>query len=150
MSNLEQHGADVADGLTAADGALLEARAAEHVVQFYETDQFLAEAVSRFLAQGVVAGEAVVIVATPEHAASILAGLTRKGFDVERARADGQLTVLDARETLGRFMIGDTPDWDLFLETVGGVLNRAIGASTAARARAYSVMADLLFRSLRP
>ncbi|TMA76399.1 MAG: response regulator [Deltaproteobacteria bacterium] len=145
MSNLEQHRAILA----AADGALLEAPAAEHVVQFYETDQFLAEAVSRFLAQGVVAGEAVVIVATPEHAASILAGLTRKGFDVERARADGQLTVLDARETLGRLMIGDTPDWDLFLETVGGAMTRAIGVSTASRARAYGEMVDLLWRSGR-
>src|SRR2546430_898731 len=128
MSNLEQHRAILTDALTAADGALLEAPAAEHIVQFYETDHFLAEAVSRFLAQGVVAGEAAVIVATPEHAASILAGLTRKGFDVERARAGGQLTVLDARETLGRFMIGD---------------------SRAARARAYGEMVDLLWRSGR-
>ncbi|HYY51869.1 MAG TPA: MEDS domain-containing protein, partial [Myxococcales bacterium] len=136
MSNLEQAGAVLADAL-AGDGELVEAPAADHIVQFYETDQFLADAVSRFLAQGMAAGEAVVMVATPDHAAAILDALTRKGLDVARARTAGQITVLDARETVSRFMVGETPDWDLFAETVGSPISKAIGLSTAARVRAY-------------
>jgi len=134
MSNVEPHRAMLFDARRAIEGAFMQAPAANHIVQFYETDEFLAEAVSRFLVQGVAAGEAVVIVATPEHAAAILGAMTRTGFEVEHARARGQLTVLDARETLGRFMVGDTPDWDLFLQTVGGAMSRAIGVSTVARA----------------
>src|SRR5919204_127340 len=148
MSNLEQAGAVLADAL-AGDGELVEAPAADHIVQFYETDQFLADAVSRFLAQGMAAGEAVVMVATPDHAAAILDALTRKGLDVARARTAGQITVLDARETVSRFMVGETPDWDLFAETVGGPISKAIGLSTAARVRAYGEMVDLLWRSGR-
>jgi signal transduction histidine kinase len=149
MSNMELHRATMADALTAADDSLLESPASEHIVQFYETEHFLAEAVSRFLAQGVVAGEGVLMIATPDHTASILDGLASKGFDVARARAGGQLTVLDAQETLDRFMINDEPDWDHFREVVGGTLAKAIGGSAAARIRAYGEMVDVLWRAGR-
>jgi signal transduction histidine kinase/ActR/RegA family two-component response regulator len=149
MSNTELHRAPLADAVTASEASLLEPATSDHIVQFYETEQFLAEAVSRFLAQGVIASEGVVMIAAPDHVRVILDGLTKKGFDVERARATGQLTVLDAQETLGRFMVGDMPDWDLFLEGVGGVLAKAIGSSAASRVRAYGEMVDLLWRAGR-
>ena len=122
----------------------------EHIVQFYGNVDFLGETVSRFLAEGLAQDASILVVATPEHLEVFKAGLAAKGFDVDRGRASGQMTFLDAQATMDRFLDGDEPDWDRFLATVGGVVAQCVRWTSSGRVRAYGEMVDLLWRQGRP
>jgi hypothetical protein len=115
----------------------------EHVVQLYgRNDQLLTRNVSRYLAEGLRRGDALVVIATREHAAAITGELTLDGGD---AVADGRLVVLDARETLDRFLVGGQPDEALFRDVVGGVLAEAHRRSSTGHVRAFGEMVGLLW-----
>jgi signal transduction histidine kinase/CheY-like chemotaxis protein len=113
----------------------------DHLVQFYEDPAFLRDAVTRFLAEGVVAGDKLLVIATPEHLLDFAAGLAGKGVDVERVRASGRLALRDARETLAAFMVDGSPDPERFRATILAALP---GEGT--RIRAFGEMVDLLWR----
>src|SRR5687768_17281032 len=115
----------------------------EHVVQFYENDDDLVTFVTGYLGAATVAGDAVVVIATPDHAEAFLSALGRAGVDVEAARQDGRLVILDAATTLSRFMIGDAPDAAAFDAVVGDLVRRA-GAG-GRPVRAYGEMVALLW-----
>ena len=65
---------------------------------------------SHFAAHGLLKNEAIIIVATKPHWENIAGRLTNKGFDIEELRRAGQLTLLDADETLPKFLVKDMPD----------------------------------------
>jgi signal transduction histidine kinase len=121
-----------------------------HTVQFYEDDSFLAETVVDFFAAGLVNGQRAVAIATPEHRESISAGLFERGFDVERARENGQVVLLDADELLGAFMVGALPDAGRFRLAMDGLLgsHALFGERVAPRKAvlAFGEMVDLLWR----
>jgi MEDS: MEthanogen/methylotroph, DcmR Sensory domain len=58
-----------------------------HVVQFYETERFLAGAVIDFLAAGLAAGQSGVAIATAAHREAFVTGLRRRDIDVDRVIA---------------------------------------------------------------
>lgn len=119
----------------------------EHVVQFYEDDAFLLGAVTKFLAEGIPEGDALLVIATETHRHGLREQLESMGFDVGRACESGQLMFLDARETLSRFMRNGEPDRELFEREVGTVVGRLAGAlSGARRLRAYGEMVDVLWK----
>ena len=128
------------------DLRLVERDVARHIVQFYEDDRVLADAVGEFLVAGMAAGEALVVIATPEHASIIEEKLRASGLDTPACRAAGRLQTIDASGVLERFMIGEEPDWGRFLTEVGGAVARGIASSTTGRVRAYGEMVDLLWR----
>ena len=100
----------------------------EHVVQLYgRNDQLLTRNVSRYLAEGLRRGDALVVIATREHADAITRELTLGGADAGSASRDDRLMMLDARETLDRFLVDGQPDEHLFRDVVGGVLARRTG-----------------------
>jgi signal transduction histidine kinase len=115
-----------------------------HAVHFYESDEFLFDKVGRFLAAGLQGGDRMVVIATGEHRTGFAERV--RPFDVNRAIAAGQLVMLDARQTLATFMIGDMPDPDLFRETISRVFTRLAEGHPQARIRAYGEMVDLLWR----
>jgi len=117
-----------------------------HIVQFYEADGELVEAVSQYMLAGLAAGEPLVIVATPEHREAFTRKLAAKGFDAAVLVESGRLSLFDARETLAKFMRGDTPDPVLFEEVVGGRLDRIREQQSSSTIRAYGEMVDLLWR----
>ena len=78
-----------------------------HTVQFYERDEFLLEAVGKFLRAGLERDERLLVICTREHADALLERLAP--LNAGHA-AEGRLTLLDARETLAKFMVGDMPD----------------------------------------
>src|SRR3954470_16869036 len=84
--------------------------AGTHVLQFYESDEFLARTVAEFLADGFEADQSAIVIATPEHRDLIAEWLGDHGADVPRLRAEGQLTMLDAREMLDSFLVNGSPD----------------------------------------
>jgi len=112
-----------------------------HAVQFYEKEEFLYDVVATFAADGLVAGEPVVIIATKDHCDGFLARLRERGFDCDKAG----VTFVDAREALSSFMNGRSPDEHRFRTEIGGLIQRSAGASQK-RVRMYGEMVDLLWR----
>jgi PAS domain S-box-containing protein len=127
------------------DGAAREVAAGRnlHIVDFYDNDEVLCDHVEEFVQAGLVEGTPAVIIATPAHRQAFVERLSASGIDVEGARRRGQLTLLDARETLATFMVDAMPDPALFASSVGTIVERACRSG---RVRAYGEMVDLLWR----
>lgn len=121
-----------------------------HVVQFYQTDEYLADVVSEFVADGIAAHEAVVVIATRAHRESFVVRAAARGADVDEALATGRLLVLDAEATLARFMVGTMPDERLFRATLESALEAVTGGDRALGVRAYGEMVDVLWRAGNP
>lgn len=116
-----------------------------HVVQFYENDAVIVDAVARFIGAGLGAGDAAVVIATTAHRSGLEGRLRERGFDPGVAREQGHYVSLDAAETLSKFMVDGWPDEARFADVVGGVIARTTG-SHHLRARAYGEMVALLWR----
>lgn len=115
---------------------------AEHFVQFYESDDFLLEAVSEFIAPALREGNAGIVVATSAHLVCLEDALTAQGFDLAAARAAGQYVTLDAAETLSRFMVDAEPDPRRFEAVVGALVAEAVAGPR--NVRVYGEMVALL------
>ena len=105
----------------------------EHFVQFYETDAFLLNSLSGFVGTGLSAGDAVIVVGTKSHREGLEELLQQHGLDLGAMRASGQFVVLDAAETLAKFMIEGTPDPALFAAVLGGIIARATAGRQSVR-----------------
>jgi len=121
-----------------------------HVVQFYEEDRFLVEAVGEFLRESIRAGEPSLVVATAEHRDAFQRYLTANGHDVAQLVEQGRLTMFDAASTVQQLMAGNRPDRQRFREVVGGAAAAAQARSPTGRFRAYGEMVDLLWRGGNP
>ena len=115
----------------------------DHIVQFYESDDYLSTAVAAFLGDGLKAGQPAIAIATPSHRQAFQARLQHNGFDLDRLRETGQVLFLDARETLSAFMDGVQLDPRRFRAYIGGMLESTLAGRTA---RAYGEMVDLLWQ----
>jgi hypothetical protein len=120
-----------------------------HAVQFYGTDQSLFTTVAGFLAEGFVAGQPAIVVATRAHSAAIVGHLCSRLIDCDRAIRNGDLVLLDAEATLDLFMIGDRPDPDLFERNVGRLIDQAINGRERTVLRVYGEMVDVLWKQGR-
>lgn len=117
-----------------------------HDVHFYRTEASLIRTVVNFLADGVRAGQPIVVIATPAHQRAFSEGLRALGLDMDELYS-GRLAVwLDARDTLASFMEGGRPVRDLFMATIGSVFERLINKQSYLIVRAYGEMVDLLWR----
>jgi hypothetical protein len=115
----------------------------DHLVEFYETEPLLVESVLNFFRPALLAGDPVILVATPGHRAAFEAALEAAGVGVQEARNSGRFVDLDAAETLGKFMVDGSPDPDLFDRVVGGLV-RSTGRRNP-RMRIYGEMVALLW-----
>ena len=118
-----------------------------HVVQFYESDAFLASEVARFIGMALGAGDAAVVIATKAHREQIEGNLETRGLDVALAIGQGRYVALDAAETLAKFMVGGMPDQERFRDVIGAALSRAREAACNKKARvaAFGEMVALLW-----
>ena len=116
-----------------------------HSVQFYETDAFLVRSVTDFLINGFNAGDAAVVIATPEHCESIDAALMARGIDAGSSERRGFLTELDARAMLSSIMCDGMPDEALFRRHVEPALESVRRRSRSNGLRAYGEMVNLLW-----
>lgn len=128
------------------EAALYAAADPTHVVQFYDTETYLAAAVADYLAGGLRSGQPVLAIATPEHRDAFSMRLKSKGLEVDRAKESGQLIMLDARETLASFMSGSVPDEHRFKRVIGDVLSRSVCGTSHSVTRAYGEMVDVLWK----
>jgi len=118
-----------------------------HVVQFYESDAFLANEAARFIGMALGAGDAAIVIATKAHREQIERNLETRGLDMTRAIGQGRYVALDAAETLAKFMVGDMPDAERFRDVIGEVISRAREAACNKQARvaAFGEMVALLW-----
>jgi signal transduction histidine kinase len=123
---------------------------ADHVAQFYESADFLCDAASAFLADGLLVGQPLLVIATEAHRSAISARFATNGFDFDGARRSGQLRVLDAREALSTFMVDRVPDAALFRSSIGGLLEDGVRWCSGASVRTYGEMVDVLWRDGNP
>jgi PAS domain S-box-containing protein len=115
----------------------------EHFVQFYESDTFLVDSVSEFMAAGLRVGDGSLILATAEHREAIHRKLAACGVELAAAIAEGRCIMLDAAEMLAKFMIDGSPDARWFADTVGDVVAQV--AESGRRVRAFGEMVALLW-----
>jgi signal transduction histidine kinase len=127
-------------------GLVLPPSVPSHTVQFYENEDYLASAVTDFVAAGLAIGEAAVVIATESHLEAIGRGLAAEGVDVASMCQRGRLSLLDARETLSQFMVGATPDAVRFRDVIGPVVESAVRRSDRPVVRLYGEMVDVLWK----
>ena len=96
-----------------------------HLVEFYETDEFLAATVAEFLSEGLTGTASSIVVATAPHRDAFASALRARGIDLEVAMLTSRLVMLDAGETLAAFMGEDEPDPERFRATIAAVMDRA-------------------------
>jgi PAS domain S-box-containing protein len=118
----------------------------EHLVQFYDDEDVLYDAVARFAAGGLASGEPVILIATEAHRRALVNRLRLSGCRLDSASVTGQLTLLDARTTLSTFLVGEEPDWEKFSSVVGRLIEKSREGRRDAQVRLYGEMVDLLWR----
>src|SRR4051812_19218767 len=117
-----------------------------HAVQFYDDEAYLASVVSEFLADGIRSGEFGLVIATPAHRDAFMRRLGDIGIDVKAARRAGRLQLLDARQTLSKFMSGNDPNPERFAITIGSLIVHGLRDREERIVRAYGEMVDLLWK----
>lgn len=123
---------------------LQHSKGGDHFVQVYQDELFLCEAVSEYVGTGLRRGEGAILVATPSHHAAFTQRLEDDGLSARDALQRGQLVLLDAEETLGRFTPGGMPDWQTFHALIGGAIAEL--RLQYPNVRAYGEMVDVLWQ----
>lgn len=113
----------------------------EHHVQLFDSSRSMADTVAGFLMAGFHRGEPLLIVATPEHRELLSRKLTEAGVNLRQATAANRLVMIDAAQTLEKFMRQDTPNAIAFDEVVGTLVGRL---SSGNRVCIYGEMVDVL------
>jgi len=121
-------------------------RSSSHDVQFYESDAYLAEAVSDYLARGLIDGQRCIVIATQRHRLAFSKALRNRGVDVVRARGAERLLLLDARKTLASIMDGQSANEAKFRRVIAPLFERTGGRSSRIPVRAYGEMVNLLWQ----
>jgi len=115
----------------------------DHLVQIYDSDERFLDSLTRFAADGLDSGDGVIIIATPAHRRGLSSRLRLTGHDLVAAANDGSFTLLDAGETLAKFMRGDMPDDEEFHRLARDLLVLARG--NGRHVRAFGEMVALLW-----
>ena len=107
----------------------------DHIVHVHRDREFLLESLEEYFRAGWARGEAVIVIARPALREAL----------VERFGVRDDLRMLDAADTLARFMRDGLPQWSAFHSAVGGLI-----AETRCRYAgvcAYGEMVDILWQA---
>jgi hypothetical protein len=119
---------------------------ASHILQIYDSDDFLSAAVAHFAAEGLKQGEAVLLTGSKEHLAAIERELRSAGVDAEAARRSGQLAATDVHEAIAVMAPGGTLDRARFEEEAVGALQRARADSRFTGVRWWGELTNTLLQ----
>ena len=104
-----------------------------HLARLYRDSGELAESVALYLREGLAQGEAGVVIARPAHRSALAAKLGSEA-----------VVMLDAEDTLARFMANGMPQWQAFHAAIGGLIAEL--RLTHPAVRAYGEMVDVLWQ----
>ena len=124
---------------------VMDAAPCDHIVQLYQDQDFLNYAVCRFASAGFTKGEGIMLVATRTHWDGFRPRIEAEGIDVDAAQERGQLTVVDADETLSRFMRGAMPDPPVFNAVFTDAVRQARARGNYQNLRVWGEMVDVLW-----
>jgi anti-sigma regulatory factor (Ser/Thr protein kinase) len=119
------------------------AKGVDHLVHFYDRDDDLVPIAGRFLADGALAGEVVVMIATEGHRRAFEAQLEAAGIDLAHALLTQRVVSLDAASLLSRILTDGTIDGRRFESVVGSLMTRT--AASGRNIRAFGEMVALLW-----
>ena len=120
----------------------------DHFVQFYTQEAQIIDAVAAYFVHGLRFGEACIIAATPEHNTAILKRMREISPEVDSALIDESFIVLDAHETLAKFMVNGWPQKDTFEDVIGGLITKAVERKK--RVRVFGEMVAVLTADGKP
>lgn len=89
-----------------------------HLVQFYDNEKSLFDNLHQFISTGLAQGEKCIVIATAQHLRDLSMRLKSGGTDVSKTIFQENLVLLDAGDTLARFMVKGMPDRELFFKTI--------------------------------
>jgi hypothetical protein len=122
------------------------ARAEYPTGRFYDSDRSLARIVAEFLDDGFKGGSPGIVVATANQRAEIIRELADRSFDVIGLQRSHDLVLLDAEETLSRFMMDGKPDGRKFRDQMYQVIERVSRGRTDCTVRIFGQMVDVLWQ----
>ena len=119
----------------------------EHLVQFYQDDNFLIDTVSGFVGSALTTGDAAILIATAAHRQGVEQVLRKRGLDVSQAARQGRFFALDATETLSKLMVDGFPSEERFRKVIGDTLVQAASSVAGERRRvaAFGEMVNILW-----
>lgn len=115
-----------------------------HIVQIYESDDFLVAGVALFAAEGLRRGEAVLLTGTPAHLDGVRRGLRSRGIDAEAAIARRELSLFDVRAAIDAVMVDGKADAARFETGTVEVLARAAADSRFTGVRWWGEISNVL------
>ena len=96
-----------------------------HSVLFYTDDAFLLDGLCQFVRAALTEEESVVLVVTKKHRNGLAKRLMVYGVDMSSTINKHRIIVLDAADTLSKFMDRGEPDYRKFASTVGSIIRKA-------------------------
>jgi hypothetical protein len=119
-----------------------------HIVYPYVDEAHLVDAVSLFTSEGLLSGEAVLLIVTAAHIRPILERLIIGGFDVQKLITSGQLVYKNAERLLASVMRDGIFDHARCETLVHEMLTRTRATvGVGGRIRVFGEMVDLIWRS---
>jgi DNA-binding NarL/FixJ family response regulator len=101
-----------------------------HEVAFYADESSVVDGYARFIESSLKGGNAVIVVVTESHRASLIPRLEADGVNVAAAIEQGRYIPLDAADTLSRLTVNDIPDPARCAKVVGDLI---MGAAKGVR-----------------
>jgi hypothetical protein len=115
----------------------------EHAVQIYGCETVFLDVLEGFVAGGLEAGDAVIVIATEAHRKALRSRLSARGISLAIVEALNTYIALDAEETLDKFMVDGWPDEALFDELVRALLTKS--RMHGRKVRAFGEMVALMW-----
>lgn len=106
-----------------------------HEVAFYADDRSVVDGYARFIEISLKAENAVIVVVTESHRASLLPKLEAARVDIPAAIEQGRYIPLDLADTISRLTVNDMPDPVRCTKVVGDVIMEAAKSVNAATSR---------------
>ncbi len=131
---------------TVGDGFIARIKAGAHIVQFYDGEDFLCQTVCEYAAGGLGSGDPVVIIATKSHLRAFTERLEANSINTTRALVRGQLTLLDAEDTLSLISNENDIDWARLKTYVGGLIEKLRRLHDERPVRVFGEIVDLLWK----
>src|SRR5262249_41970236 len=96
-----------------------------HEVEFYADDAGFVDGFARFIEAALKAGQAVIVIATESHHATLRQRLTADGLNMALKIEEGVYIPVDVADALSTFMVNDSLDPVLLRRLAGDLIMKA-------------------------
>jgi len=125
----------ISSGLSVHDFTPTNEISRAHEVEFYSDDEAFVVGFADRIEAALVAGNALIVVATESHRKSLLAKLQEQGVNINAAIEQGRYLALDVDDTLSTFMGDELPDPVRFFRVVDDLIAAAARSTSGEKSR---------------